>query len=166
MYGTLQGWKDYAAARAQADVAAASDDDLEAALIRGSVALDAMYRSRYLGTKAGGRAQQESWPRLNVTDRNGNQVPDNETPFEVEHSAYEVALRELQSPGSMSPDLANSREVRSESASVDGAVSESFTYSDYFRLSELRPVLMIVEGIIWPVVRDDNRGRMMFSSVG
>ena len=165
MYGTLQGWKDYAAARAQADVAAASDDDLEAALIRGSVALDAMYRSRYLGSKAGGRAQQDAWPRLNVTDRNGNQVPDNEVPFEVEHSAYEVALRELTAPGSMSPDLANSREVRSESAQV-GPIRESFTYADYFRLEELRPVLMIVEGIIWPVVRDDNRGRMMFSSVG
>ena len=166
MYGTVSGWKDYAADRAQAAVADADDPALEAALIRGSVALDAMYRDRYLGSKGGGREQQRAWPRLNVTDRNGNAVPDGEVPFEVEHSAYEVALRELTAPGSMSPDLANSREVRSESASVDGAVSESFTYSDYFRLSELRPVLMIVEGIIWPVVRDDNRGRMMFSSVG
>lgn len=112
-YGDIAGADSYHLARGNA--AWAGIDSLkEAALMRGSDYVDQRYRwlttcgrwqSMFTGERTAGRAQDREWPRTGAVDYSGNAIADNEVPVEVKNAVYEAALRELVSPGSLSPDF-------------------------------------------------------------
>src|SRR5262249_23781282 len=100
--------------------------DTEAALIRGTTSLEAMYGTRWPGTRTHGRDQGLGWPRTGATDVDDNVIADDEIPIEVIEATIELALRELSSPGSPSPDLAQRgtvRHVRAGSVEVENAAN-------------------------------------------
>jgi len=86
--------------------------DTEAALVRASTALDGTYRHLYPGTRTNGRDQGLDWPRTGAVDMNGVTIPDDEIPQEIIDATCELALRELNSPGSTLPDTAASGQAK------------------------------------------------------
>lgn len=105
-YGSLPEALAYHEARDNAAWAAAGVDDGKrtAALIRASQALDAFYGDRYPGTIAA-VDQDLLWPRSNVVWR-GTDLAADVVPVPIEKATYELALRELVTPGSLAPDVA------------------------------------------------------------
>lgn len=125
-YGTLEGALAYHAARGNAAWAGTGVTDAlrSAALVRASTAIDGMYGARFPGHKAGGRVQVLAWPRVGAYDHcAGEDIPDDEVPFEVVNAAYELALAELQSPGVSTPTVTPGQVVASESV---GPISTSY----------------------------------------
>ena len=68
-------------------------------------------------------------------------------PAEVLNATYEAALRELITPGSLSPDFVASQQVKSESI---GPIST--TYQDSLSIEDVRPVVSIVNDLMSPIV--------------
>lgn len=88
------------------------DQGKTAALIRATTFIDGHYRGRWPGTPLNGRDQALAWPRENATDAEGNDVASDEVPREIIATTCEAALRELQSPGSLQPDLERGGAIR------------------------------------------------------
>jgi DnaT-like ssDNA binding protein len=109
------------------------DGDTEAALIRATTALDNKYRSNYPGYRTLGRAQGLEWPRTAAYDYEGLVINTNEVPIEVKQATCEFALRELEEPGSVTPDLERGgyiRSIRAGSVGIDyGGSSNQTTYT-------------------------------------
>ena len=154
IYGTLAASNTYHADRGNVAWGdAESDDLLNAALLRASEWIDARYSSRFEGWKTGRRSQVRSWPRSAAYDVEGEPIPSDEIPDEIERATYEAALRELITPGSLSPDVTPGQRVRSTSEAV-GPLKEATEYvvaGD--AIDAQRPVLTIVEGILAPLIR-------------
>jgi hypothetical protein len=125
---------------------AAEDDDAvkEAAIRRATVYIDNTYRGDFSGTKLNARSQALEWPRIDATDGNGDDVDDDAVPREVEKATAEAALRELASPGSLSPDVLSGQRILSEQVG-----SLSVTYSDDgTAMSAATPTVQIIDGIM------------------
>lgn len=86
--------------------------DAEAALVRGSAAIDSIYRGRFPGYKRNGRAQAMEWPRSDAYDNTDELIAADEIPVEIVQASCEAAIRELTEPGSMMPDLDRGGGVR------------------------------------------------------
>lgn len=96
-----------------------------AALTRGSRSLDGRYGKQFSGVKAGGYSQELQWPRIGAYDScSMMDIPDDHIPLSIERAVYELALIEIQFPGTTSPTINLGRLTKSES--VDGAASRSF----------------------------------------
>lgn len=145
-YGDLADALSYHAARGNA---AWSDEGVTdplrtAALVRARVVLDGRYGNRYPGRKVGGRAQDLGWPRMDAKDAAGDDIDAGTVPVEILQAAYEIALAELVSPGSMSPSVTLGQvKVR---ARVEGAVD--VTYAGGGSVASQRPTLTIVDDIL------------------
>lgn len=145
-YGTLIGALAYHTVRANASWldGAVTDQQRTAALVRASAWIDGEYGPRFPGAKTGGRSQPLLWPRTGAADVDGNELEDNEIPFEVENSVYEAAIRELANPGSLSPDYVASERVKAEKVG-----DLSVTYADGSGgIEDVKPVLSIIDGIL------------------
>lgn len=153
-YGTLADSKTYHAARGNTAWAAADDADLTIALLRGSEYVDFMFRSQFPGYKTELRDQVREWPRLDAYDIEDNSISSTTVPVEVEYAAYEAALRELDSPGSLLPDVTLGKQIKT--ASVDGAVSVE--YVGAIGSHGMRPTLSVVHSIIAPVLTGSGSG--------
>lgn len=77
----------------------------EAALIRATQWLDGRYGSQWPGVRWKLREQALDWPRIEVYDRDGTVVDYDTIPVEVLNATCEAALRELTTPGILSPDV-------------------------------------------------------------
>lgn len=91
--------------RANAAWAAAVPADKEAALIRATQWLDGRYGDQWPGIRWKLRAQALDWPRVEAYDRDGTVVDYQTIPPEVVDATCEAALRELATPGVLSPDV-------------------------------------------------------------
>jgi len=158
-YGTLLGADAYHAARASTGWAG-DEASKQAALLRASVYIDGRYRKRYRsgrwvsmfpGEKVLGRAQAREWPRIGAQDYSGNPIGDGEVPAEVEQATYEAALRELVSPGSLSPDFVATSLVKSEKV---GPLETTYAVPDASApgAAPTRPVITLIDEIIAPVL--------------
>jgi hypothetical protein len=157
-YGTVAAADAYHAARA--NTAWAGDDVAkQAALIRASVYIDGRYRkllasgvwqSLFPGVKTEGRGQAREWPRTGAFDYEGNSIPADQVPIEVEQATYEAALRELVEPGSLSPDYVASSTVKRQKV---GPIEEEFAVSvGVDGASAVRPVISIIDEMIAPLL--------------
>lgn len=90
-----------------------ADADLDAALQRGSDYINRLFWwrrksgawvSMFKGTPVT-EPQDDQFPRDGIVMENGTELGDNVTPTAIEHAAYEAALLELVTPGSLSPNL-------------------------------------------------------------
>lgn len=77
----------------------------ETALIRATQWIDGRYGSRWNGTRWKLRDQALDWPRVYAFDRDGTIIDGDTIPPEVIYATCEAALRELTTPGILSPDL-------------------------------------------------------------
>lgn len=96
------------------DWANALNADKEIAIRRATTFLSSAYS--WAGDKVGGRAQSLAWPRTDVYDREGDLVANDEVPQEVVNATCELALRELVTPGTLTPDIVLADKVKREKA--------------------------------------------------
>lgn len=141
-YGTIAGADAYHSARLNAGWTG-DDTAKTAALIRASSWIDATYGARFDGIRSGGREQLLAWPRTNARDGSGEAISSDAVPIEVERAVYEAALRELTTPGSLSPDIipgSIKKKVR-----VEGAVEVEYAAG---RAKDMMPILAAVDGLL------------------
>jgi hypothetical protein len=93
-----------------------ADGDESAAIVRATIAFDAIYRARFNGYKTHGRNQGLEWPRTAAYDREGYLISGSLIPPEVKAAVCEMAIRELTEPGSMLPDLERGGQINELSA--------------------------------------------------
>lgn len=124
-----------------------AEPDKEAAIRRATAFLSNSYQ--WQGYKRKGRPQALAWPRYDVVDCEGWGVAFDAVPIEIQKATAEVALRELVSPGSMNPDVIASEQVKREKI---GALEVEYLNANTSPQSA-RPVLMIVQDIIGPLLR-------------
>lgn len=119
----------------------------EAALRRATEYLDGAYRARWLGQGAT-PAQALAWPRSYV--RVGwDYLPSDTVPVAVVRACCDAALREIQSPGSLAPDLYPGERVVSETV---GPLEVEYADNGGSDVSA-PPVLVAVDRILAPVLR-------------
>jgi hypothetical protein len=158
-YGSVAAADAYHLARANA--AWAGDDAAkQAALIRASAYIDGKYQTQsscgrweslFPGIKTGGRAQSLQWPRTGVSDNEGNAIPADEVPIEIEQATYEAALREIATPGSLSPDYVASDAIKRQK--VDVLEIEYQAPADNAGSAPNRPVITVVDEMVAPLLR-------------
>jgi hypothetical protein len=129
-----------------------SDDTAtDAAIMRASAWLSTF--PDWDGSMTCGRGLQGlAWPRTGVTDCNGDEVPDDEVPQEVEMATFVAALAELESPGILTPSITPGQVVKR--VKVDVIEEEYMTPRDQGinamqdAIETLRPVLTAVTDLL------------------
>lgn len=125
MYGTVAGYREYHTDRGR-DVSAQTDDAVIAGkLLLASEWIDGRYGDRFMGFKVDQQAQVRDWPRVGAVDRDGYAVSSASVPYQIEWATYEVAYREMVSPGVLNQDYTPSKYSR---VVITGAVD--VTYRD------------------------------------
>lgn len=157
-YGTVAAADAYHLARANA--AWTGDDTAkQAALLRASVYIDGRYRkllasgtwqSLFPGVKTEGRGQAREWPRTGAEDYEGHAIEPDQVPVEVENATFEAALRELASPGSLSPDFVAAQTIKREKV---GPLETEFAVGNGADAAgSVRPVISTIDEMIAPVL--------------
>lgn len=99
------------------------------------------------------------WARFDAIDAECNGIPATEVPVEIIEATYEAALRELASPGSLTPDIVRADRVISERVG-----SLAVTYSDAsFSNEDRRPVVTVIDDILSRLL-GPTRGSLLFGS--
>lgn len=104
-YASLDEANAYHTARGNNFTWAGIDIAKEAALIRATQWLDGRYGHRWPGTRWRLRLQALDWPRVDAYDRDAGLIDGSLIPVEVLNATCEAAMRELVTPGVLSPDL-------------------------------------------------------------
>jgi hypothetical protein len=119
-------------------------DKAEQALRRATAWLDGRYRSRFPGQRKNGRDQALEWPRVYADDRDGNEIASDEVPVEIVNATIEAAVREMASPGGLSPDVTPGK-VKKSAKVGDIAVEYAVTSGNAY---DQRPVVSVIDGIL------------------
>lgn len=127
------------------DVALASDDETQqnGALVRASLALDAMYGSRFPGTPLT-NSQLSAWPRKDAAWPDGESISG--VPDQIVAATCELAIAELENPGSLTPIITPGK-VKTR-ARVEGAVDVSYAAASANAVSSMIPVLTAVDALL------------------
>ncbi|WP_426314534.1 DnaT-like ssDNA-binding protein [Methylobacterium fujisawaense] len=143
-YASVEAADAYHAARG--NTAWAGDQAVkEAALRRGTEYLDDLYRTRWLGRPAV-PGQGLCWPRACAWTSDGF-LPADAIPTALVRACCEAALREIQNPGGLTPDIFPGERVVSEAVGplkVDYAAVRAPT--------DVLPVIVTVERIVAPLL--------------
>jgi len=170
-YATTTDADSYFAARGQTPEWSAIADQ-PSALVRASQYIDLRYRSRlgtgrwksmFSGSRAGGRAQDQEWPRVDAADYDGNDIDPSSIPLEVVNATIEAAIREGQNPGSLLPDYNPAADRLPTSVEVYQAVKVSYGQSLTYKnatndtpgqldVSPTVPIFPEIDAIIAPVL--------------
>lgn len=118
------------------------DADKEVAIRRASAHLTFAYR--WQGYKAQGRDQAMAWPRSWVVDAEGWSVDADEVPVEIQQACAELALAELVDPGTLTPTVTPSTQVKREKV---GPLEVEYIAARTDPGAE-RPVLLIVRDLV------------------
>jgi len=92
-----------------------------------------------------------AWPRAGVEDCNGDDIPDDEVPIEVQQATYIAALAELESPGVLAPVITPGKQKKSVKVDV---IAESYMtpveqgITNVDPVAALRPVLTAVSDLL------------------
>jgi hypothetical protein len=147
IYGTKAEADTYHSDRGNAAWGTAAEGDKDSALIRATEWIDRAFRMAFPGEKTGLRAQEREWPRINAYDDEDELIPDDEIPAEILPATYEAALREVITPGSLSPDYDPSSQVKREKVDV-----VEVEYAAGFGPESVHPVFPIIRGILAPIL--------------
>lgn len=123
-----------------------TDSLKEEAIRRATVFLSNGYR--WDGLRTNGRSQALAWPRSGCVDAEGHGIQPNEIPAEVVKACSEIALRELASPGSMSPDVVKADAVKREKV---GPIETEYTAVSTSAFDH-RPTLLLVGEMLAPFI--------------
>lgn len=156
-YGSMEAADAYHALRG--NTAWTGDDAAKtAALVRASAYIDGKYQAQnscgrweslFSGSKTGGRAQLLQWPRTGATDNEGNTIPSVEVPIEIEKATYEASLREIASPGSLSPDYVASGAIKRQKVDV---LEIEYQAASTGSGVPTRPVITVVDELVAPLL--------------
>jgi hypothetical protein len=129
----------------------ADDETTDGAILRASTWLST-YPEWDGSMKCGRGLQGQAWPRVGVTDCNGDAVPDDEVPFEVEQATYVASMAEYASPGILSPTITPGKQKKSVKVDV---IAEAYmtpveqgVTGTLNPVETLRPVLTTVNDLI------------------
>lgn len=122
----------------------------EQALRRATTWLDATYGGYFSGERLNGREQSLQWPRANAYDNSGTPIalPSDEIPIEIINATIEAAVREMASPGALSPDVTPGEII--EEVSVDGAVAVKFANGS--GVSGQMPIVSVIDHILGTLI--------------
>lgn len=115
----------------------------EQALRRATAVLDGY---SWAGFRTHGRLQALSWPRSGVVDVEGLGVGTAEIPSGLQKATVELALRELVTPGSLTPDFVAGASVKREKVDV----LEVEYANPATSVSDVRPVVTVVAAMVAP----------------
>jgi len=148
IYGTVAEADTYFTERINPTWLAADDPVKEAALLIASDWIDGKFGEQFSGWKTGRRAQDREWPRTGAYDDMGDAFQIDEIPEVVKSATYEVALRQIEAPGSLISDVVLGKNV--VQATVQGAVSVTFAGAS--DVNDLQLMIPIVGMILRPVL--------------
>lgn len=139
-FGSSAGFAAYAAAMGYT----VPSGNVDQALTRAGVAISSIYEERFVGTRPGG--QFLSWPRNDAAWPDGTVISG--VPSAVEYAAYEAALIELTSPGSLTPTVTPGKVKRR--ARVEGAVDVEYAkdWGSYDLVTSMTPISLRIEGLL------------------
>ncbi len=124
------------------DYSAYDDTEIEQALRRSTAWVDGRYRRRFPGARTNGRGQALEWPRTSVYDFDGNEVPADEIPVEIQNATAEAAKREVAGT-TLSPDVTTGTIAKRERVG-----SLEVEYAGIPSASAQRPTVLAVEEIL------------------
>lgn len=127
----------------------------EIAIRRASVYLTNSFR--WMGWKVNLREQALAWPRTGVVDEDGYAVDSDAVPQEIKDACAELALRELVTPGTMTPDVIPGDAVTRErigELEVEYASAKS-------NPGMARPVVSIVNDMVGQFLASGGFGNML-----
>lgn len=84
---------------------------------RGSVYIDGLYGSKFVGVAADGFSQERAWPRIDA-ESFGQAIPSNVIPVAIEQASYAAAFHEATNPGALSPAASQSGAVKRKKLDV------------------------------------------------
>lgn len=119
----------------------------EAAARRSAKWIDGTYRDRFPGARKNGRDQGLEWPRIDALDADGNAIADDIVPGEMIAAQCEAAIRELASPGSLSPDVTPGGIKTSVRVDVI-----SVSYAQGYGVAGQLPVLTEIDKLLAPLL--------------
>lgn len=149
-YGTVSGYKAYHEARGHV-ISDQDDDEITVSLLVASEWLDGRYFVGFAGEKVGGRGQIFQWPRYGTFDTENNPLDYETVPREVENATYEAALKQLQTPGSLSVDFTPGRY---KSARVEGAVAVQ--YASFSSAFDVQTQFSVIDAILAPIMNNNQ----------
>lgn len=126
-------------------VAPGTDPELEAALRRAAIWLDANFRYRWPGTKTNGRSQARDWPRTNAVDLEDIAIGVMEIPSELLLAQTYAASQEAKKPFSLSPVFLKGN---NEKVLVAMDTMRWETRADAGTIEEMKPVLIDVQNAL------------------
>jgi hypothetical protein len=135
-----------------------ADADKETAIRRASAYLTNSFT--WQGHKVNGRSQALSWPRTGVIDEDGYAVPSDAVPGEIEDACAELALRELVTPGTLTPDVTPSDAVKREKI---GQLEVEYS-NPATNPSMSRPIISIVNDLVGPLLASGGFGSGLVGS--
>lgn len=141
----------YHADRGYAAWAAATETAREQAARRATAWIDGRYGARFPGARTNGRDQALEWPRASAADRNGALIPDDEIPAEVKRALAEAALREVETAGSLSPDIipiTTSGGAVKRTRKKLGPMETETEYTEGGTIGVSRPVFPVIDDIL------------------
>lgn len=128
----------------------ADESPAERASRVGTEWLDATYRDRFPGWPTNGRSQARQWPRTGAEDN--SPIPmvigQYEIPREIIEASIRAAIYEKANPGALSPVV-----VMAEVSTSDKVGPISSDYRSVTGVSDLRPILTIVDDILAPLLK-------------
>lgn len=149
-YVSLSDAASYASSRGLTFVISGGDEaKAEAALRRATSWVDAEYGARFPGSRVNGRDQALQWPRNDAVDASGEEIASDAVPIEIVRATIEAAVREKASPGSLSPDVTPGKiKTRAKVGEIE------VEYAASGSVTEQRPVLSVVDGILAPLLEN------------
>jgi hypothetical protein len=141
-YVTVEEAAEYAASRGLA-FPPSPTDAAEQALRRATAWIDNTYRSRFPG-EATDVWQALEFPRCGAIYR-GQPYDEDTIPPQIKSATIEAAIREMESPGSLSPDLERGGAVKSLKAG-----SVEIEYADN---ADLKTTFTAIDGLLSPFLK-------------
>lgn len=118
------------------------EGDPEASIIRATAVLSNAYS--WKGIRTYGRLQGTAFPRIQLTDGEGNQISVSEIPIEIINASCELAAYERANPGGLTPSFIQSGQIKRETI---GPIT--FEYANLItNFEQTTPVLSAVENLI------------------
>lgn len=132
--------------------------DKEAAIRRASLYLTNSYT--WAGNKINAREQALAWPRAGVIDGDGYGVASDAVPKEIKDACSELALRELVTPSSLTPDVTPSEAVKREKV---GDLEVEYS-NPATNASTATPIISIVNDLVGPFLKGGSYGNPLVGS--
>lgn len=121
----------------------------QAALIRGTTFVDGVFGDRFPGNRTYRRSQGLSWPRYPAYDSEGNFISSDVLPKEYVQACFEAAVRELVTPGVLSPDI-----IAGERLTVETIGPLTFEYALPQGSTDIRTIATLIHEILKPILTD------------